>query len=755
MGDSKKGDTGRRWRIGYLLQSSTGAGGFQELVWYSMVEAARKRGVNALLFAGGSIDSAPYNPFEKNLNLVYDLISEKHLDGLVVSRPIGNYVPLERFQQFCRRFSLPIVTVVGSLAGFPSVRVNNRNGLRDVILHLVEKHRVRKIAFIKGAAGNVDAEERLTVFHETMKEVGLPVDPDLVYNGIFNEDSGFDAVNFFVKEKGKSFDAVVASNDGMALGALTALRSLGIQVPWEVKVTGFDDTAEARASIPPITTVRQPIDAMCDAALDLLERLLRGEKTDDSVVIPTELVVRQSCGCSSELTREAGVARHAPQEEAGKPEEILLRELRSVAPAENEREIAGVVADYCDDVRGREPQAALDGLHRKFQENILRGRALDAWQRALCLIRRWNRVLWPDGAARARAEDIVYQATVLAAEYAKQALASRSTGIEKKLKDLTEVGRLLITTFDFEGLKGLVKAQLSFLKMPSCFISVFRDASGAAEDSEVFVAYQSGGEDAAVAHRKHALPEESFWPRDRRYTYAVHPLTFRERRLGYAMFELGPEDGLVYNTLEVQISSSLMGSELIREREKTEAAEKQRSDSIQELVRPMLDSIETVTATARAKIGMIGDLLAVTKENGEKLDSTNAAIKAMAAKIEKMADVIGLIDDVSSRVNIMAINTSIESAHAGAYGKGFAVIAGEIRKLADSIKENATVIATYLKDIRPTIDGSRKAGDESREAFRRLENDVADVSQSLRQITDSMDALTSGSAKILSLMNIS
>ena len=340
-------------------------------------------------------------------------------------------------------------------------------------------------------------------------------------------------------------------------------------------------------------------------------------------------------------------------------------------------------------------------------------------------------------------------------ERANALLASRSTGIEKKLKDLTEVGRLLITTFDFEGLKGLVKAQLSFLKMPSCFISVFRDASGAAEDSEVFVAYQSGGKDAAVAHRKHALPEESFWPRDRRYTYAVHPLTFRERRLGYAMFELGPEDGLVYNTLEVQISSSLMGSELIREREKTEAAEKQRSDSIQELVRPMLDSIETVTATARAKIGMIGDLLAVTKENSEKLDSTNAAIKAMNAKIEKMADVIGLIDDVSSRVNIMAINTSIESAHAGAYGKGFAVIAGEIRKLADSIKENATVIATYLKDIRPTIDGSRKAGDESREAFRRLENDVADVSQSLRQITDSMDALTSGSGKILSIMNIS
>ncbi|MBN2353114.1 MAG: substrate-binding domain-containing protein [Spirochaetales bacterium] len=755
MANGTNGNSGRRMTVGFLVQESIGAGGFHELVWYSMVEAARKRGVNALIFAGGSLDSAPYNPFEKNLNLVYDLIHRDHLDGLIISSPIGNYVSEERFQQFCRQFAIPVVTVVGSRSGFPSVRVNNRNGLRDAILHLVEEHKARKIAFVKGAAGNVDAEERLTVYRETMNEAGLPIDPDLIYNGMFNEESGGEAVTCFVKEKGKSFDAVVASNDAMALGALTALRDLGIQIPWEVKVTGFDDTIEARASVPPITTVRQPIDEMCGAALDLLERLIRGEAANESIVIPTQLVVRQSCGCSSGLAREAGEPRRERREGGGAPAEILLGELRRSGIEGEERELAEVVAALCDDVRGREPPAALPKLRRIFQDNILRGRGMEAWQRALCVLRKWTRALWPEEAAAARAEDIVYQATVVAGEYSKQALASRAIVIERKLNDLTEVGQLLITTFNFDELKNLVKSQLTLLKIPSCFLSVFRDISNPTDESEVFVAYRDGGEDAEISHRTHTLPEKSYWPRDRRYTYAVHPLTFRERRLGYAMFELGPEDGLVYNTLEVQISSSLMGSELIREREKTETEEKKRSDTIQELVRPMLDSIETVTATAREKIGMIEDLIAVTKENGEKVDSTSAAIKAMNEKIEKMADVIGLIDDVSSRVNIMAINTSIESAHAGAYGKGFAVIAGEIRKLADSIKENATVIANYLKDIRPTIDGSRKAGDESREAFRRLENDVADVAHALRQITDSMDALTSGSGKILSIMNIS
>jgi methyl-accepting chemotaxis protein len=118
-----------------------------------------------------------------------------------------------------------------------------------------------------------------------------------------------------------------------------------------------------------------------------------------------------------------------------------------------------------------------------------------------------------------------------------------------------------------------------------------------------------------------------------------------------------------------------------------------------------------------------------------------------------MADVISIINDISSRVNILAINTSIESAHAGEFGKGFAVIASEIRKLADSIQANVTVISDYLDDIRPTIDFSRKAGDSSLEAFRRLESDVAEVAQALHGITGSMDELSAGSTRILSVLN--
>jgi methyl-accepting chemotaxis protein len=168
----------------------------------------------------------------------------------------------------------------------------------------------------------------------------------------------------------------------------------------------------------------------------------------------------------------------------------------------------------------------------------------------------------------------------------------------------------------------------------------------------------------------------------------------------------------------------------------------------------MLDSIAVVTGTARDKIGMISDLIEATKENSRNVGTTNEAIKTMGERIGRMADIVGIIEDISSRVNILAINTSIESAHAGAFGKGFAVIAGEIRKLADSIRDNTGVIAENIKDIRPAIEISRKAGNESRESFRRLEKDVLDVAETLRKIAGSMDDLTSSSSRILSTMNL-
>jgi hypothetical protein len=214
-----------------------------------------------------------------------------------------------------------------------------------------------------------------------------------------------------------------------------------------------------------------------------------------------------------------------------------------------------------------------------------------------------------------------------------------------------EAGRELVSTFKFDQLKEIIRQQLARLDIPSCFVSIFRSDDDPGAGADVFLRVNGAGrkEDGQkVAYSAHALPDGSFFPVDRQYIYAVHPLYFRDYKIGCALFELGPRDGIVYDTLQVQISSALMGSELIWQREKTEAVQKKRSDTIQELVRPMLDSISAVTSTARDKIGMIGNLIEATKENSRKVSTTKEAIATMSDRIGKMAETL---DKITSSMN--------------------------------------------------------------------------------------------------------
>ncbi len=85
------------------MEESSGLRGFQDSVWKGIVEAAERRDVNAIVFAGGVLDESPYDPFEQHRNFVYDLADAAHLDGLVVEGTIGKHVSPQRLERFCAR----------------------------------------------------------------------------------------------------------------------------------------------------------------------------------------------------------------------------------------------------------------------------------------------------------------------------------------------------------------------------------------------------------------------------------------------------------------------------------------------------------------------------------------------------------------------------------------------------------------------------------------------------------------------------
>ncbi|MEU4421119.1 LacI family DNA-binding transcriptional regulator [Actinoplanes sp. NPDC024001] len=172
----------------------------------------------------------------------------------------------------------------------PYVDVDHAGGVAAAVHHLVSAGR-RRIATIAGPQDMVAGIERLTGYHESLREAGLP---ELVAPGDFTRESGIAAMRDLL-DRDPKLDAVFAASDLMAHGALQALRESGRRVPDDVAVIGFDDFEISRYSDPPLTTVRQPIGEAGRTMARQMLRLIAGDpEVPSSVVLPTELVIRAS-----------------------------------------------------------------------------------------------------------------------------------------------------------------------------------------------------------------------------------------------------------------------------------------------------------------------------------------------------------------------------------------------------------------------------------------------------------------------------
>jgi DNA-binding LacI/PurR family transcriptional regulator len=181
-------------------------------------------------------------------------------------------------------------------ARIPLVTIENKAATRRLIDHLVEVHHRRRIAFLRGPAGNEDSQWREAGYRESLASHQLPFDSHLVAEGGFDRFISQQAMRELI-HSGVDFDAVFTGDDEAAIGALQALKEAEIRVPEEVSVAGFDDQSLAPFLTPPLTTVHAPTDEVGRSAARTLLRLINGESVEPELLLPTELVIRASCGC--------------------------------------------------------------------------------------------------------------------------------------------------------------------------------------------------------------------------------------------------------------------------------------------------------------------------------------------------------------------------------------------------------------------------------------------------------------------------
>ena len=176
------------------------------------------------------------------------------------------------------------------------VDVDNISSAREIVTYLLQQG-YRRVATITGPKNMIAGIDRLDGYLAALRDCGIDPDPSLVVEGDFREAGGETAMQRLIPFKP---DAVFVASDTMAVGALRALRNANLRVPQDIALVGFDDMPFAAHTDPPLTTIRQPVHrAGAIAAEELIDLIATPRSEPRQIILPTELVVRESCGHSS------------------------------------------------------------------------------------------------------------------------------------------------------------------------------------------------------------------------------------------------------------------------------------------------------------------------------------------------------------------------------------------------------------------------------------------------------------------------
>jgi len=228
------------------------------------------------------------------------LLESKRADGLIVAVTAGSHEYLHAWPAQ----HLPLVSIDRSLfaLGIDSVLVDNVAGACKAVEHLITLGH-RRIGVVTGIPGITTTEERLTGYKQALEAHGIPFDPTLVAVADSRVEGGkFGTLQLLTQGKTRP-TAFFVMNGLMVIGALQAITKVGLRCRQDIALVGFDDFVWAAVMHPRLTTVRQPTYEIGQKAAQLLfERLEKRDSVPQEVRLLPQLIVRESCGASLQVS---------------------------------------------------------------------------------------------------------------------------------------------------------------------------------------------------------------------------------------------------------------------------------------------------------------------------------------------------------------------------------------------------------------------------------------------------------------------
>jgi DNA-binding LacI/PurR family transcriptional regulator len=630
----------KRPALGIVTHQISGATAW----WVGAAEVTRQQDVDLFILNAGTVGASGAVADDRP-DAVHHLIDPERLDGLIL---VQWWPTRQVFEAFYNRYyrPLPVVNLHRNYEGYPGVAVDNYQGMMAELRHLIDVHGYRRLAYIGGLPDNPSANARYEAYVAALAEYDIPLDESLVLPGDFSPQSGTDAVRVLLDERGlrpqRDFEAIVASNDNMAMAALEELCRRGIRVPLDVAVVGFDDVVDSAYSMPPLTTVRMPNYEMGRVAAEVMLAAIKEQPFDEYTVVPGELVVRQSCGCFVSPLAGVGEAARMPAREGPPPGSPPEQRARAIAELSQSIGPAGQIlgADWATEVvdafdaaisgpPGDPSNRLLGILYAILRQLHVNGYDLVGLGRMILFtLRRCMQPTVTEPQQMRRAEGMWQQAMAFVTDVAHQMQSSRQHYGASYVDQLRVIGERLITIFEMTQLLDLIAGELPRLNIPGVYIALYTEPTR--QLVRLALAYNAQGRnplgvEGQVYRSRQLLPEDLLL-RDKPAVMAVVPLYFQDTALGFVLFETGPEQGEFYETLGHQISSALMGALLVQQQEEAQRdmdAARQRAQaalsdllttrSISDRVRQAADTEAILRVTLEALSQALGASTAVAR----------------------------------------------------------------------------------------------------------------------------------------------